>query len=170
METNNSQMFNLKLEKGYLVAVAIALILVSCIIGGYFIYASMSSGPSGYSQMYLLDAQSSASNYPQVLIANHNSTFNQQVFVANNMSERMDYQLQVKIVQDTVSFPVDAPANNTYQFSLDAGKSWSNQVPISINQPGTYSVVFELYAKNGEEYVFTNNYCVLHLTVVAGSV
>jgi uncharacterized membrane protein len=167
---NNSQMFNLKLEKSYIAAVAIALILVSCVVGGYFIYSSMSLEPSGYSQMYLLDAQNSASNYPQVLVANQNSTFNQQVFVANNMSKTVDYQLQVKIVQDTVSFPVNATANNTYQFSLDAGKSWSNQVPISINQLGIYSVVFELYSKNGEEYVFTNNYCVLHVTAVAASV
>jgi uncharacterized membrane protein len=167
---NNSQMFNLKLEKSYIAAVAIALILVSCVVGGYFIYSSMSLEPSGYSQMYLLDSQNSARNYPQVLVANQNSTFNQQVFVANNMSKTVDYQLQVKIVQDTVSFPVNATASNTYQFSLDAGKSWSNQVPISINQPGIYSVVFELYSKNGGEYVFTNNYCVLHVTVVAASV
>jgi uncharacterized membrane protein len=168
MESNGNT-FNLKIEKSYIIAVAVALIVVSCITVGYIL--TRPALASGYHEMYLLDAQNGANNYPTVLIANQNSSFNQQVFVNNNMTAAQDYQLQVKIVQDTISFPVDAQASNTMQFSLESEKSWSEQVPISINTPGTYSVVFELYAKNPEAtvYVFTNIFCVLHVTVVAGS-
>ncbi len=163
---NNSQTVTLKFEKSYLAAVAIVLIIVSCAVAVYFI---LPQEPSGYSEMYLLDAQSQAANYPQVLVANQNSTFNQQVFVANHLvdtkipDKEWEHQLQVKIVEDTINFPVDAPADQTYDFNLKNGESWSSQVPISINSPGSYSVVFELYADN----VFTNNYCVLHIDVVS---
>jgi uncharacterized membrane protein len=164
---NDKSMFNLKTEKGYIAAVAIVLVVVSCVvIGGYLVNQYVNPpAPSGYSEMYLLDAQNSANDYAQILVVGQNSTFNQQVFVANKWTIEQSYELQVKIVQDTTSFPVNAPANDTVHFTLKPGESLSNQVPISISQPGTYSVVFELYAQNGENYVFTNNYCVLHLTV-----
>jgi uncharacterized membrane protein len=164
MEQNSSQTFNLKIEKGYIAAVAIALIVVSCIAAGYFILNPLK--PSGYSEMYLLDNQNQAVNYPQVLVANKNSTFNAPVLVVNHIPQTTDFQLQVKIVQDTVSFPVNATANDTYQFTLTPEQSWSSQVPVSINQPGAYSIVLELYSKNGEDYEFTNNYLVLHVEVV----
>jgi uncharacterized membrane protein len=155
-------MFNLKTEKGYIIAIAIALIVVSCVTAVYFISRP---GTSGYSEMYLLDAQNGADNYPQVLVVNQNSTFSQQIFVVNHFAGVVEYQLQIKIVQDTISFPVDATANNIIQFSLDPEEQWSSQVPISINTLGTYSVVFELYSLKDGAYTFTNNYCVLHLTV-----
>jgi uncharacterized membrane protein len=169
MESNGST-FNLKIEKSYIIAIAIALIVVSCITVGYIL--TRPTPTSGYHEMYLLDAQNGGNNYPAVLIANQNSSFNQQVFVTNKMTLAQDYELQVKIVRDTISFPVDATASNTIQFTLNQDESGSSQVPISMNTPGTYSVVFELYAKdNGStaNYVFTNIFCVLHVTVVAGS-
>ncbi len=169
MENNNSQTVTLKLEKGYIAAVAIALIVVCSVVAVYFVvYAPQ---PSGYSEMYLLDSQNSANDYSQVLVANQNSTYNQQIFVANHLYDPKDpqktanYQVQVKIVQDTISFPVDTAAEKTYEFSLKNGETWSEQAPISINTLGSYSVVFELYADN----VFTNNYCVLHIDVVSSS-
>jgi uncharacterized membrane protein len=168
MQNNNSQTVTLKLEKGYIAAIAIALIVVSCVTAGYFILYP--AKPSGYNEMYLLDGQNQAVNYPQVLVANQNSSFNQEVLVTNHMTDEEHYQLQIKIVQDTTSFPVNAEANKTYEFPLDLDQSWSNQVPISINEPGAYSVVFELYSENGESYVFTNNFCVLHIDVVSTTV
>ncbi|MGD6933203.1 MAG: DUF1616 domain-containing protein [Candidatus Bathyarchaeia archaeon] len=165
---NDSQTVKLKFEKSYLAAVAIVLIIASCAVTVYFI---LPQKPSGYSEMYLLDAKNQAVDYPQVLVANQNSTFNQQVFVENHLvdtkipDKSWNYQLQVKIVEDTTNFPVDAPADQTYDFNLKNGESWSSQVPISIKTLGSYSVVFELYADN----VFTNNFCVLHIEVIAGS-
>ncbi len=60
MEKNNKTV-TIKLEKGHLVAVAIALIVVSCVTAGYFILNPYR--PSGYSEMYLLDNQNQAVNY-----------------------------------------------------------------------------------------------------------
>jgi hypothetical protein len=80
-----------------------------------------------------------------------------------------DYQIQVKIVHHTINFPIDAPAYSTYEFTLDNEQSWDGQIPITINEKGSYSVVFELYAKNGGTYVF-NNFCILHITVTTDTV
>jgi uncharacterized membrane protein len=168
---NNSQTVTLKLEKGYIAAIAIVLVVVSCVTAGYFILYPAKS--SGYNEMYLLDGQNQAVDYPQVLVVNQNSSFNQQVTVVNHMPDEENYyQLQVKIVEDTVGFPVNAPAVKTVEFPLKWEESWSSQVPISINEPGSYSVVFELYMENkyGTSYVFTNNFCVLHIDVVSAAV
>ncbi|MCL1978344.1 MAG: DUF1616 domain-containing protein [Candidatus Bathyarchaeota archaeon] len=167
MEDNNSQTVMLKLEKGYVVAVASALIVVCCIVAAYFIVYAYQS--PGYHEMYLLDAQNQAVNYPKVLVINQNNTFNTPVTIVNNTPILHDYQVQTKIVQDTIHFPINATTYKTYEFALDTGQSWSSQVPISINEEGSYSIVFELYAKNGENYVFTNNFCVLHIEVVTGT-
>ena len=104
-----------------------------------------------------------------VLVINHNSTLTCQLLWKTTWAKQQYYQLQVKIVQTTGAFPVDAPANSTYEKQLNDLEQWENQVPISINQPGSYSVVFELWSKNTEEnaYGFTHNFCVLHLQVVA---
>jgi uncharacterized membrane protein len=159
--------FNLNSDKGFIAAIAIALVIVASIVAGY--YALNRPAPSGYSTLYLLDAQNQAVNYPDVLVANRNSTFNMQVVVENHMAKPQDYQLQVKIIQNVVSFPVNAPANSTYERSLADTESWENQVPITINQPGSYAVVFELWSKNEGEsaYSFTDNFCVLNLQVVS---
>lgn len=167
MEKNNSDTVTLKLEKGHLAAIAIALIVVSSVTVGYFILNP--SRPAGYSEMYLLDSQNQAVNYPQLLVANQNSTFNAQLFVVNRDASAKDFQVQVKIVQETLAFPVDAPVDDSYQFNLASDQTWSKQVPISINELGTYSVVFELYYRNGESYVFSDNFVVLHLDVVSDS-
>lgn len=165
---NNSKTVTLNLTKGTITAVAIALVAVSCITAGYFILYPVK--PSGYSEMYLLDSQNKAANYPQVLVINQNSSFNQQVYVVSHMPNTEKFQLQVKIVKDTAGFPVNASADKTYTFNLTTDQSWSSQVPVSINQTGSYSIVFELYIEKGENYVFTNNFCVLHLNVVSRQV
>ena len=159
--------FNLNSEKGYVAAIAVALVIVASVVVGYYVLNR--PVPSGYSTLYLLDAQNQAVNYPDMLVANRNSTFNVQVVVENHMAKPQDYQLQIKITQNVVSFPVNGPANSTCEKSLADTETWENQVPITINQPGSYSVVFELWSKNIENdaYGFSNNFCVLNLQVIS---
>ncbi len=159
--------FHINNEKRVIAAIAITLIIVASVVAAVYIWYRPK--PSGYSTIYLLDAQNQAVNYPHTLVINHNSSLNVPVVVENHKGSMQDYQLQVKIVQSTGSFPVDTPANSTYEKQLNDLETWENQVPISINQPGDYSVVFELWSKGTEEtaYTFTHNFCVLHLQVVA---
>ncbi len=159
--------FHINNEKRVIAAIAITLIIVASVVA--VVYVMNRPEASGYSTIYLLDAQNQAVNYPHTLVINYNSSINMPVVVENHMGKVQFYQVQVKIVQTTGAFPVDTPANSTYEKQLNDLEQWENQVPISINQSGSYSVVIELWSKNIEPdaYGFTNNFCVLHLQVVA---
>ena len=169
MENNTIRRnFGINSEKGYFAAVLIALIIVSSIVAGYYIM--FKPAPSGYNTIYLLDSQNKANDYPELLVANKNSTFNVPFVVENHMEQTGQYQVLLKITQNTLSFPVNASANSTYEKSIDAGKIWQDSATVSINQVGNYSAVFELwiYNTNTEAYEFTNNFCLLHLQVISG--
>ena len=169
MENNKtSRNFGFNSEKGYFAAVLIALIIVSGVIAVYYI--QFKPAPSGYNTIYLLDAQNKAIDYPELLVANMNSTFNAQFVVENHISQTGQYKVLLKVTQNPLSFPINAPANGTYERTIDAGKIWQDSAVVSINQVGNYSAVFELWIYNTSTaaYEFTNNFCVLHLQVISG--
>jgi len=158
-------------EKGYAVAVFLALIIISAVAASYFVF--FSPPPAGYSTIYLLDSQNKAVDYPSVLVANQNSTFNEPVTVVNNMGGTVQYEVLVKITNDITTLPVDTQPIDAYNFTLANGQSWQKSVRVTENQVGSYSVVFELWQYNSDSgtYQFTNNnvdnYCVLNIQVVS---
>lgn len=154
-------------EKGYLVAIALALIIISSLLAGYYLLYKPT--PEGYSTIYILDAQNKAENYPQLLVANQNSTFNVPLTVVNNMGWTVQYQVQVKITSNLDSSPVNVQPAATYNTTLANGKSWQQSITVTQNQVGSYWIVFELYTYDssyGGSYQFTYNYCVLPIQVV----
>jgi uncharacterized membrane protein len=170
MEKDNSQMITLSLEKISIkkIAIIVAALIITCsvITVAVIIYAPRSPG---HHEMYLLGTQNQVANGPQILVINQNNTLSKQIVVTNNNPKPCDYQVQVKIVRDTFSFPINVLADKTYEFTLSPKQSWSEQVPISINEKGNHSIVFELYAEKDGDYKFTNNYLVIHVEVVAGT-
>jgi uncharacterized membrane protein len=170
MENDNSQMITLNFEKISIkkIAIIVTALIITCsaITAAVIIYAPRSPG---HHEMYLLDTQNQTANRSQILVINQNNTFSKQIVVVNNNPKPCNYQIQVKIVRDTFSFPINAPAYKTYEFTLDPKQSWSDQVSISINEKGNHSIVFELYAEKDGDYQFTKNYLVIHVEVVAGA-
>lgn len=159
--------FNFNGEKTAVMAIAIVLVIVASTIAAFFV--DQQSEHSGYSTIYLLDDQNQAVNYPDVLVINHNNSLTVPVIVENKLEKIQDYQLRVKIVQETTSFPLEEAAYAIYEKQLEHKGSWQNSVPLKINQSGDYSVVFELWSKDKEAgtYLFTYNFCVLHIKVLA---
>ena len=158
-------------EKGYAVAVFLALIIISAVAVSYFVF--FRPAPAGYSTIYLLDSQNKAADYPSVLVANQNSTFNVPVTVVNNMGGTVQYEVLVKITNDLTTLPVNTQPIEAYNLTLGNGQSWQKSVTVTENQVGSYSVVFELWQYNSDSgaYQFTNNnvdnYCVLNIQVVS---
>jgi len=158
-------------EKGYAIAVFLTLIIVSALVLSYF--AFFRSTPAGYSTIYLLDSQNKAVNYPDVLVANQNSTFTVTVAVENHMGGTVHYQVLVKITNDITSLPVDTQPIEEYNITLNNGQSWQKSATVTENQVGSYSVVFELWQYNpvSGTYQFSNNkvedFCVLNIQVVS---
>lgn len=156
-------------DKGYVVAIVLALVIIAALLGGY--YAFFKPAPSGYSTIYLLDSQNKAVDYPQVLVANQNSTFTVPFTVVNNMGWTTQYEVLVKITSDLTSVPVDAAPVANYTMTLGNGQTWQKTATITENQPGTYWVVFELWLYNPSTsaYQFNPyaNYCELPIQVIS---
>jgi uncharacterized membrane protein len=153
-------------EKGVAVAVFIALVIVGCVFAGYYVW--LRPPAEEYNTIYLLDNQKQANNFPEILIANQNSTFSVYVDVTNHNNKDQAYQVQTKInksfrvtTQGVAGEPV-----NTYDFTLEKGKTYEKYVTLTENDVGSYTVVFELWRSAGSAYVFTQDYCVLPIKVV----
>ena len=148
-------------EKGYVIAIFLVLIIVFSLVIGYFVV--FRPQPEGYNTINLLDSsQKDASNYPEVLVANQNSTFSVWITVENHMGTTEKYQVQTKIAQNPITFPINATATNTAEITLQNGQSWQELATVTKNEVGSYSVVFELWP-----YEFTHDYCVLNIQVIS---
>jgi uncharacterized membrane protein len=153
-------------KRGYTVAIFLALIIVSATFIGYYVW--LRPPPESYNTIYLLDSNNKAVDYPELLIANQNSTFSVYVNVENHMRDTTDYQIRVKTVERITSFPIAAQPNQIINMGSisNNGKPVEKTVSITQNLLGNYSVVFELWqtGKNGS-LTFTQDYCVLKIQV-----
>ncbi len=159
---------NLDNKDGYVVSVAIALLIASVLLGWYYLVLQPDS--NGYMSISLLDAQKKADDYPEYLVSGVNSTFSVYVNVENHMETEMDTKVYVLVTRDMLSkLPLDSVTPvTTFSDKIADGKSAENIATISINEPGNYSVVFELWIQGSEaeEFEFSKNYCVLKVQVV----
>jgi len=155
-------------EKGAAVAVFIALIVVSCTVAVY--YGFYGPKPEPYNAISLLDANGKAVDYPEVLVANQNSTFSVYVQVGNHLNHNQNYQVLVKITQNLPASIPDglqvAPVN-TVDLAVKDGETQQSLVTVTENQVGSYAVVFELWQQDiPGSYFFTQDYCVLNIQVI----
>jgi uncharacterized membrane protein len=160
---------NLKLDNnnGYAVSVLIALIFVSSVLVGY--YVMLRPPQKGFMTIYLLDSQKKALDYPELLVINQNNTFNVWVEVENHMEKNEYSEVLLKVTNDTVPiFPFKADANTTYMRTLENGETWETLSTVTLNKPGNFSVIFELWMYDEEvgELRFSGNVCVLNVEVV----
>ena len=154
-------------NKGYTIAVAFALIFVSSLLISYYFVSRLP--PEGYTTVYTLSyPQKKAVDYPELLVVNENSTFNVWVVVENHMATRQSCEVLQKVIGGMIpSFPVNADVESTYAQTINNEESWETLATVSINEPGSYSVIFELwiYDETGA-LEFSHNYCVLKVDVV----
>jgi len=154
-------------KNGYTVSVLIALIFVSSLVAGYYLF--LRPPQKGFMTIYLFDSQKTALNYPELLGINQNNTFNVWIEVENHMGKSQYSEILLKVTNDTIPlFPVKADASSKYERTLENGEKWENLSTITINELGSYSVVFELWIYDEEmgELQFSGNACVLNIEVV----
>jgi uncharacterized membrane protein len=154
-------------NKGHKVAVAVVVIFVFSLLIGYYFVSRLP--PTGYTAIYLLDYQhKKAIDYPELLVVNDNNTFNVWVVVENHMGMKQSCEVLQKVIKGPIlSFPVEANVENSYAHTIDNGDSWETLATVSINETGSYSVIFELWIYDGAGALqFSQNYCVLNIDVV----
>ena len=154
-------------NKGYTIAITLALIVISSLLIGYYFVSRLP--PEGYTTIYMVDyQQKKAVDYPEMLVVNENSTFNVWVVVENHKATIQSVEILQKVIGDVIlSFPVDAVVESSYAHTVESGESKETLATVSINDPGSYSVIFELWIYNeAGELEFSHNYCVLKVDVV----
>jgi uncharacterized membrane protein len=153
-------------NKGYTIAIVLMLIVVSSLVIGYYLISRLP--PEGYTTIYVLDSQKKAIDYPELLVINENSTFNVWVVVENHMGKRQSFEVLQKVIKGTIlSYPVDAEITSSYEKTMENGEIWETLAKVSINELGSYSVIFELWIYDEAGALkFSHNYCVLKLEVV----
>ena len=165
---NRGKIQSLISNKGYTIAVALALIFVSSLLIGYYFISRLP--PEGYTIIYMLNyPQKKAADYPELLVINENNTFNVWVVVENHMGTRQSCEVLQKVINGPISsFPVEADVESSYAKTIENGETWETLATVSINEPGNYSVIFELWTYNdkAEALQFSYNYCVLNIEVV----
>jgi uncharacterized membrane protein len=154
-------------NKGYTIAIAIALIFVSSLLIGYYLISRLP--PEGYTTIYMLNyPQKKAADYPELLVLNENNTFNVWVVVENNMGTKQSCEVMQKVIGNMIpSFPIETHAERSYAQTIGNGETWETLATVTINEPGSYSVVFELWIHDETGALkFSYNYCVLNIEVV----
>lgn len=170
MEATKDLNERLKLSnnKGHIISISLALILVSSLVLGYYLITRLP--PEGYTTIYLLDyPQKKAIDYPELLVTDYNNTFNVWVEIENHMGKTLQFEVQLKVVNETIStLPTEVSPINSYIKTLEKDENWEILATVSINNPGNYSAVYELWICNqdSDEFEFTHNYCVLNIEVV----
>ena len=167
-QTNEEKGSNLKLinNEGYLLPVAIVLLFVFSLVIGYYVVSM--ADPEEYTTIYVLDAQKNAIDYPELLVTSQNSTFKVWLGVVNHMNAQRSFRILEKVTGEKIlSYPVEAEVKNSFEITLEKGEVWENEVEVSFNEPGSFSLIFELYIySESAGPVFSYNYCVLNLDVV----
>jgi uncharacterized membrane protein len=151
-------------DKGVIIAVAIALIVIFALVAGY--YLVFHPAPEGYTDIYVLDAQGQAVNYTETLVVNRNTTYD--VWVENHMGQTLTCEVQVKVTNESISqFPVNVNPVSTYTKPLANGEKWEIQATVALHETGSHSIVFELWTHSDKgETEFTGNADVLNVEAV----
>jgi uncharacterized membrane protein len=146
-------------NKGYVIAIAIALIFVAALVTGYYFWTR--GPPEGYSRISLLDANGKAENYPELVIIGENNTFSVAVNVVNHMGKTLPFEVRVRIT-DQANLEVPIKGSKAYFVNLktlEDGGEWNTTATATIDEPGNYMVTYELWAENE----FTGNSCNLNI-------
>jgi uncharacterized membrane protein len=150
-------------DKGIIIAVAIALLIVAGVVAGYYVLYHPT--PEGYTEIYVLDANGQAVDYPDTLSVNQNYTFN--VWVENHMGETQSFEVQLKITNESISlFPAEIAPINTYTKTLANGETWETQVTVTLHEIGNHSIIFELWQNDAGTLEFTGNAVILNVEAV----
>lgn len=155
-------------KRGYLVSIIIALLIVSVLLGVYYFVISPPR-PDNSISISLLDLQKQASNYPEYLTNGSNSTFSVYVRIDNHMGKALDTKVLVRATRDSIPSIPATPITpiTTITQNIPNGATADSLATVPLNEPGSYSVIFELWTANPgtEDFQFSNNYCVLKVQV-----
>jgi len=155
-------------SKGYARAVALVLVFVAILVGGYFVYLlAISGSPETYSTIYILNSEKTL-DLPETVVIGQNNTFSVWVAVENHMGETVSFEIRLKITGEAdPMFPINVDPESVYSMTLSDGERSEELATVSIDNPGRRMVFFELWSISGDGAKFTENACVLNIEAIS---
>jgi uncharacterized membrane protein len=134
-------------EKIVIITILVAIVIMSALLVSTILLEPIET--EKFTAMYILDSEKRADNYPKTVILGTNSTFTLWVGIENQNDKTIDYSVQVKL-DDGTSTEDPSTAEPIYLFNktLANEETWESPVTISIDQPGSNRIIFELYTFN----------------------
>lgn len=151
---------------------AVSIMLALAVVTPLLIYSYISvRKPGGSISLSVLDPWKEANHYPNLLVIGQNNTCHLWLLVENGMEKNVSCKVLLKITNTPIStFPVLTEANESYEMRIDSGKRWEKPINVTIEKPGDFHLIFELwvYDKETGEFEFSNECVVLSMEVMEG--
>jgi len=150
-------------DKGIVIGVAVALLIVSVVVGYYAFFRPL---PEGYTTIDVLDSQGRASDYIDTLIVHENYSFN--IEVVNHMGQPLSCQVQLKVTNETIPlFPAEINPISTSYMTVSNGETWEIQIPVALQETGSHAIIFELWTQNAAgKFEFSGNAVIRNVDAV----
>jgi len=163
-----SQVAKLSDRNVYAVSIMLALAVVTPLL----IYSYISVRKTDESISFsVLDQWKKAEKYPKLLVIGQNNTCHLWLLVENGMEKNVSCKVLLKITSTPIStFPVLTGANESYEMRIDSGERWEKPINVTIEKPGDFHLIFELWVYDEEtgEFEFSNKCVVLNVEVMEG--
>jgi uncharacterized membrane protein len=125
-------------EKTIILTILVALVIMAAILVYMVFFIPAQKEP--FTSLYLLDSEKQLENIPETVVLGENSTFQLWVGVENRNDTTIEYSVQVSLDEGNSS----AELIGCYNRTLANGEKWEFPVTISIDQPGSNTIIFEL--------------------------
>ena len=125
-------------EKTIILTILVALVIMAAILVYVVFFTPAQKEP--FTSLYLLDSEKQLENIPETVVLGENSTFSLWVGVENRNDTTIEYSVQVSLDEGNSS----AELIEHYNRTLANGEKWEFPVTITIDQPGSNTVTFEL--------------------------
>jgi uncharacterized membrane protein len=132
-------------EKTIILTILVALVIMVAIL--VYMVFFMPTQKEPFTSMYLLDSEKQLENIPETVVLGENSTFSLWVGVENWNDTTVEYSMRVSLDEENSSAELVGCFNRT----LANGETREFPVTISIDQPGSNTVIFELWFFNETE-------------------
>ena len=129
-------------EKTVILTILVALVIMVAILVYMVFFTPAQKEP--FTSIYLLDSEKQLENIPETVVLGENSTFSLWVGVENRNDTTIEYSVQVSLDDGNSSAELIGCFNRT----LANGETQEFPVTIGIDQPGSNTVIFELWFFN----------------------
>jgi uncharacterized membrane protein len=129
-------------EKTIILTILVALAVMVAILVYIAFFTPTQKEP--FTSLYLLDSEKQLENIPETVVLGENSTFTLWVGVENRNDTTIEYSVQVSLDDGNSSAELIECLNRT----VANGETWEFPVTISIDQPGSNKITFELWYFN----------------------